>query len=91
MPCGERLLVAWAGLKGAVPILLGVFIVQSGLPQGRKLYEIIFVVVAFSVIVQGGTPPALLRRFRVPLRPVEPGASSRLTLTPCCRMATRRC
>jgi potassium/hydrogen antiporter len=72
LPRGERLLVAWAGLKGAVPILLGVFIVQSGVPQGRKLYEIIFVVVAFSVIVQGGTLPALLRRFQVPLRAVEP-------------------
>jgi potassium/hydrogen antiporter len=72
LPRGERLLVAWAGLKGAVPILLGAFIVQSGVPDGRKLYEIIFVVVAFSVVVQGGTLPAVLRRFRVPMRTVEP-------------------
>jgi potassium/hydrogen antiporter len=63
---GERLLVAWAGLKGAVPILLGAFIVESGVPDGRRLYEIIFVVVAFSVIVQGGTLPAVLRRLRIP-------------------------
>lgn len=72
LPRGEGLLVAWAGLKGAVPILLGVFIVQSGVADARRLYDIIFMVVAFSVIVQGGTLPALLRRFRVPMRTVEP-------------------
>jgi len=72
LPPGERLLVMWAGLKGAVPILLGVSIVASGVPDGRRLYEIIFVVVAFSVVVQGGTLPAVLRRLRIPLRTVEP-------------------
>jgi cell volume regulation protein A len=72
LPRGERLLVMWAGLKGAVPILLGVSIVQAGVADGRRLYEIIFVVVAFSVIVQGGTLPAALRWLRIPLRTVEP-------------------
>src|SRR6266571_243829 len=70
---GERLAVLWAGLKGAVPILLGAFIVEAGAPGAQRLYEIIFVVVAFSVIVQGGTVPWLLRRLRVPLRTIEPG------------------
>jgi potassium/hydrogen antiporter len=69
---GERLGVLWAGLKGAVPILLGAFIVEAGAPGAQRLYEIIFVVVAFSVIVQGGTVPWLLRRLRVPLRTIEP-------------------
>ncbi len=69
---GERLAVLWAGLKGAVPILLGAFIVEAGAPGAQRLYEIIFVVVAFSVIVQGGTVPWLLRRLRVPLRTIEP-------------------
>jgi potassium/hydrogen antiporter len=72
LPRGERLLVMWAGLKGAVPILLGVSIVASGVADGRRLYEIIFVVVAFSVIVQGGTLPAVLGWLRIPLRTVEP-------------------
>ncbi|HMD25319.1 MAG TPA: hypothetical protein VKH61_14560, partial [Streptosporangiaceae bacterium] len=35
-------------------------------------YEIIFVVVAFSVIVQGGTVPWLLQRLKIPLRTIEP-------------------
>jgi cell volume regulation protein A len=69
---GERVCVLWAGLKGAVPILLGAFIVQAGAAGAHRLYEIIFVVVTFSVIVQGGTVPWLLRRLRIPLRTIEP-------------------
>jgi cell volume regulation protein A len=68
----ERIFVLWTGLKGAVPILLGTFMLQAGLPGARRAYEIIFVVVAFSVIVQGGLVPALTRRLGIPLRVVEP-------------------
>ena len=68
----ERVFVLWGGLKGAVPIVLGAFIVQAGTPGAPRIYEIIFVVVTFSVIVQGGTVPALARRLKIPLRTVEP-------------------
>jgi potassium/hydrogen antiporter len=68
----ERIFVLWTGLKGAVPILLGLLILQAGLPGVRRVYEIVFVVVAFSVIVQGGLVPALAHRLRIPLRVVEP-------------------
>jgi potassium/hydrogen antiporter len=69
---GERLFVLWTGLKGAVPVLLGTFIVQSGIGDGHRAYEIIFVVVAFSVVVQGGLVPALAHRLQVPLRTIDP-------------------
>jgi potassium/hydrogen antiporter len=69
---GERIFVLWTGLKGAVPILLGTFILEARLPDARRAFEIIFVVVAFSVIVQGGLVPALARRLRIPLRLIEP-------------------
>jgi cell volume regulation protein A len=69
---GERAFVLWTGLKGAVPILLGAFIVQAGVKDAARVYEIIFVVVAFSVIVQGGMVPYLARKLRVPLRTIEP-------------------
>ena len=68
----ERLFVLWSGLKGAVPILLGAFIVQARVTDAARAYEIIFVVVAFSVIVQGGTMPALARQLKIPLRTIEP-------------------
>jgi potassium/hydrogen antiporter len=69
---GERVFVLWSGLKGAVPILLGAFIVQAGAADAARVYEVIFVVVAFSVIVQGGTVPGLARRLKIPLRTIEP-------------------
>jgi potassium/hydrogen antiporter len=69
---GERLFVLWTGLKGAVPILLGTFIIDAGEPGAVRAYDIIFIVVAFSVIVQGGLVPTLARRLGVPLRTVEP-------------------
>lgn len=68
----ERLFVLWSGLKGAVPILLGAFIVQARITGAPVIYEIIFVVVTFSVIVQGGTIPTLARRLKIPVRTIEP-------------------
>jgi cell volume regulation protein A len=69
---GERVFILWTGLKGAVPILLGTFIVTGGVPDANRLYHIIFTVVAFSVIVQGGLVVTMAHRLKVPLRTVEP-------------------
>jgi potassium/hydrogen antiporter len=69
---GERLFVLWAGLKGAVPILLGSFLLTAGVPDATRLYAVIVVVVAFSVIVQGSLVPVVARRLGVPMRTVEP-------------------
>ncbi len=69
---GERGFILWSGLKGAVPILLGTFAVGSEVAGADQLYSIIFVVVAFSVVVQGGLVPLVARRLNVPMRTVEP-------------------
>jgi cell volume regulation protein A len=69
---GERAFVLFAGLKGAVPILLGSFLLAAGVPGARRLYGIIAVAVVFSVVVQGSLVPAVARLLRVPMRPVEP-------------------
>jgi potassium/hydrogen antiporter len=69
---GERLFVLWSGLKGVVPILLGTFLLTAGEPDATRLYGVIFVVVAFSVVVQGGLVSTVAARLGVPMRPVEP-------------------
>ena len=69
---GERLFVLLGGLKGAVPILLAAFVVQSGIPGALANYHLVFVVVAFSIVVQGASMPALAARLGVPMRIVEP-------------------
>jgi potassium/hydrogen antiporter len=65
---GERLFVAWGGLKGAVPILLAAFGILAGIEDARRIYEIVFVVVAFSVVVQGGSLPFVAARVGVRMR-----------------------
>lgn len=69
---GERVFVLWAGLKGAVPILLGTYILTSGTADAERLYGMVVVVVAFSVVVQGGLVPLVAHRAGVPMRVLEP-------------------
>jgi cell volume regulation protein A len=66
---GEKLFIAWGGLRGAVPILLAAFAILAEVDDARRLYEIVFVVVTFSVIVQGATIPFVASRFGVRMRP----------------------
>ncbi len=68
---GERLFVAWSGLKGAVPILLAALAVIAAVDDGPQIYDIVFVVVLFSVVVQGTLLPTVAARLRVPLYRVE--------------------
>ena len=70
---GERVFVMWSGLKGAVPILLAAFALLEHVPGSERIYGIVFVVVAFSVIVQGGSVPFAARRLGVPMRLVHRG------------------
>lgn len=65
---GERVFVMWSGLKGAVPILLASFAVLGEVANADRIYGIVFVVVAFSVVLQGATIPYAAARLRVPMR-----------------------
>jgi cell volume regulation protein A len=69
---GEKLFVMWGGLKGAVPILLAAFAIIADVRDSRSIYNIVFVVVTFSVLVQGSLIPVVARRLGVPMRAVEP-------------------
>jgi len=68
----ERAFVLFAGLKGAVPILLGSFLLTADVPAADRLYGIVVVVAVFSVVVQGGLVPAAVRLLRLPMNVVEP-------------------
>jgi cell volume regulation protein A len=64
----------WSGLKGAVPILLAAFALLQEVSGSERIYGIVFVVVAFSVIVQGGSVPFVAKRLGIPMRLVHRGA-----------------
>jgi cell volume regulation protein A len=67
----ERGFVLFAGLKGAVPILLGSFLLSVRIPETQRLYGIVIVVVMFSVVVQGSLVPTAARLLAVPMRDVD--------------------
>ncbi|HVW81121.1 MAG TPA: cation:proton antiporter [Mycobacteriales bacterium] len=69
---GERGFVLFAGLKGAVPILLGSFLLSEHVAHAGRLYAVILIVVTLSVLVQGGLVTTVARLAHVQMRDVEP-------------------
>lgn len=57
--------VAWAGLRGAVPIFLTIIPLLTGVRSGRILFNVVFVVVIVSVAVQGWTMKPAARLLRL--------------------------
>ncbi len=58
----ERLMLGWAGLRGAIPIWLATFPVIEGLDAGGEIFNIIFFVVVSSTLVQGVSFEPLAQR-----------------------------
>lgn len=67
----ERAFILFAGLKGAVPILLGELLRAAHVPNAERLYGVVVVVVIFSVLVQGSSVPGVARLLHLPMRTVE--------------------
>jgi cell volume regulation protein A len=51
----ERVLLGWAGLRGAVPIVLGTFVLSSHVKSAETIFNAVFFVVLVSVVLQGTT------------------------------------
>jgi cell volume regulation protein A len=64
----ERIFVLAAGLKGAVPILLGTFILAAHPRHAGRLFGIVVVVVLVSVTVQGSLVSTLTERLGLSTR-----------------------
>jgi cell volume regulation protein A len=67
----EMAFILFAGLKGAVPILLGELLRGAGVPEAERLYGIVVVVVTFSVLAQGSLVPAVVKLLKLPSRTTE--------------------
>ena len=58
----ERLLLGWAGLRGAVPIVLATFALSDHVPDADTIFNAVFFVVLVSAILQGTTLERVARR-----------------------------
>ncbi|MEE4595438.1 potassium/proton antiporter [Streptomyces sp. DSM 41524] len=65
LPWREKALLSWAGLRGAVPIVLATIPVVSDVPDSRRIFNIVFVLVIVYTLVQGPTLPWLAPRLRL--------------------------
>jgi potassium/hydrogen antiporter len=61
----ERIVLGWAGLRGAVPVVLATFPVLAEVPGSRELFNIVFFAVLVSTLVQGTTFEPLAARLGV--------------------------
>ncbi len=65
----KKVMVAWVGLRGSVPIILATFPFMAGIPQADTIFNIVFFVVITSVLIQGMSIPILSKilKLGVPL------------------------
>ncbi len=65
VPWQEQTLMSWAGLRGAVPIVLATIPMVNGVDGSRRIFNIVFVLVVVYTLVQGPTLPWLARKLRL--------------------------
>ena len=63
----EKLFISWVGLRGAVGIFIASIPLLVGLPKGSIYFDVGFVVVLVSLMVQGWTIAPAARRLRIAL------------------------
>jgi cell volume regulation protein A len=61
----DRLLLGWAGLRGAAPIVLATFALSSDVPHSETIFNAVFFVVIVSALVQGTTLEWVAERLRL--------------------------
>ncbi len=81
LPLREQTLVAWVGLRGAVPIILATFPVLAGIKQADVIFHLVFFIALTSVVLQGPPIPFITRMLRIDVPPSEE-THNKLSLQP---------
>ena len=56
----EQVFLSWAGLRGAVPIVLATIPLSEHVPGSQRIFDVVFLLVVIYTLVQGPTLPYLL-------------------------------
>ncbi len=75
MPYREQILVAWAGLRGAVPIILATFPLLAGVKQADTIFHLVFFITLTSVVMQGTTIALATRVLKIDAPPSDQAQS----------------
>ncbi|MDT0495251.1 potassium/proton antiporter [Streptomyces griseus] len=65
LPAREKALMSWAGLRGAVPIILATIPMVSGVEGSTRIFNIVFVLVIVYTLIQGPTLPWVAARLKI--------------------------
>jgi cell volume regulation protein A len=68
MPWRELTFLSWAGLRGAVPIVLTTIPLAEGVTDADRLFDLVFVMVVIYTLLTGPTLPAVARVLKVARR-----------------------
>jgi len=65
VPIRQQVFLSWAGLRGAVPIVLATFPIVRHVPDSHRVLNIVFVLVVVFTLVQGPSLHPLARALRL--------------------------
>ncbi|MCV7257686.1 potassium/proton antiporter [Mycobacterium shimoidei] len=65
VPLREQVFLSWAGLRGAVPIVLATFPIVEGVPDSYRLLNIVFILVVVFTLVQGPSLRLIANRMKL--------------------------
>jgi potassium/hydrogen antiporter len=61
----EKAFISWVGLRGAVPIILATYPYLQGFDKSNLIFNIVFFIVLFSILIQGTTLPLMAKLLNV--------------------------
>jgi potassium/hydrogen antiporter len=69
LPREETAFIAWVGLRGAVSLLLALLPIMAEVPRGQEIFNVAFIVVLVSLLVQGWTIRPMARQLGLIIPP----------------------